>query len=155
MASSNKGSNHLFKVQQSAADAQKKPDHQTPVPEPERKAAKTTRSKPAAKNAKTAPKVAKTARPKASVSKKAAASKPEAVKPKPGEQEEPLGHKKLSKRQDPDYFQVGFWLTRETSASLDMELAMSKKTGESLGDRSDIVEKLLREWIASRISTRS
>ena len=73
----------------------------------------------------------------------------------PGEEpgEEPKAEsqqRKPGKRKDPGYLQAGFWLTKETSADLDIEIGLAKRRGEHLGDRSDVVEMLLRRWIDSR-----
>lgn len=58
--------------------------------------------------------------------------------------------RKIGKRSDPAYMQAAFWLTRGVSADLDIELGRARRSGEDLGDRSDVVEKLLRDWIALR-----
>lgn len=58
--------------------------------------------------------------------------------------------RKSGKSSDPDFVQSAFWLSRKTSAALDLEIARTRSQGEEIGDRSEVVEGLLKQWLEGR-----
>lgn len=129
MKSSDKSSeDFLFNVLSAAHKTQKGEELEAPETAAEVK-------KPAAKSRpRRTPQEAKS-KPKA-----AAASKKSPVKPV----------RKSGKSSDPGFVQSAFWLSRKTSAALDLEIAKARSKGEEIGDRSEVVEGLLMEWLKGR-----
>lgn len=58
--------------------------------------------------------------------------------------------KKLSKRQDPDWQPVTLFLTLETSDAMDDAIRDAKRSGAPIGDRSDLADLAIRDWLARR-----
>ncbi len=68
-----------------------------------------------------------------------AKTKPKPVKPTKGEAK--------SKRSDPDWKPVTLYLTHQTSNGIDEVILAAKRLGKPLGDRSDVAETAIREWL--------
>ncbi len=110
-----------------------------PVPEAkERPAGKTSRAASAAPAA------------------RAARSKPER-KPRKRRAKTPapargrVGRPATGKRSDPDFAQATVWLNKTTLAEVDIALRRARLADENLGDRSDLIERLLTRWLKRKL----
>ncbi len=60
------------------------------------------------------------------------------------------GRPATGKRSDPEFASTSVWLRRTTLLDVDIELRRDRLENPELGDRSDLVEQLLLNWLKRR-----